>query len=549
MANVGSVGELDESGGFYPDPELDDELRDILYECYNNTALFAKTFFPEDVALNFTSLHHEILRVIDSAKPRSKVVIAAPRGIGKTTLATLFIAKQIVYRASRFVCYVSKTETHAIEQTEAVKEMLLDPVKSALFGDVKAREVPGVGKEFSKKSWIANDFTAVVPRGARQQIRGLKWRRFRPDLFLFDDLEDDILIQSEEQRKLLKRWFFGAAIKAHAIDSPWKLIYIDTIKHEDALIVDLLSLPGWEKVELSACTEDYKTLVPEFLPQDELDEEIEEHRSLGIMDVFLRERMCKVVSSETATFKEEFFKYYDERDLKFQERIKRGKIVTFILVDPAKTAAAHAADVAIGAVAVDYETSAFYIRDIDSGHYHPDETYNKAIDMAVKYNAPCIGVEVTGLNEFITYPFMDMIIRRSKETGKVFRLYELKARRGQGEFSGVGGGKKGRIAGLVPYYRSGLVYHNKAVTAVLEQQLLSFPSSKKWDVMDMVSYILELMAILNQYVGVGEEDGMESWEEVKEEYRELEEEMGVYEDEWIMEVDEVEIPQTLRGEI
>ena len=92
-------------------------------------------------------------------------------------------------------------------------------------------------------------------------------------------------------------------------------------------------------------------------------------------------------------------------------------------------------------------------------------------------------------------PFTDAMIRR----GKHYEIVELKARQGQGQYAKAGRGKEGRIAGLVSYYRQGVVFHNSVNSGPLEQQLLSFPRSKRWDLMDAAAYIVEMLDIGNKF--------------------------------------------------
>ena len=67
----------------------------------------------------------------------------------------------------------------------------------------------------------------------------------------------------------------------------------------------------------------------------------------------------------------------------------------------------------------------------------------------------------------------------------------------------VSDGKAGRVAALAPYYRQGLVWHNSHSCRALEEQLLSFPHSRKWDVMDAAAYAVYVMSELSLYMGGG----------------------------------------------
>ncbi len=59
--------------------------------------------------------------------------------------------------------------------------------------------------------------------------------------------------------------------------------------------------------------------------------------------------------------------------------------------------------------------------------------------------------------------------------------------------------KEDRIAALVPLYRQGLIWHNKNISGPLEAQLLSFPNSKRFDLMDAFAYIVELLEKGDRY--------------------------------------------------
>jgi hypothetical protein len=124
--------------------------------------------------------------------------------------------------------------------------------------------------------------------------------------------------------------------------------------------------------------------------------------------------------------------------------------------------------------------------------------YDAMFDMGIRLGAKVLGVEETGLAEFIKQPIKNEMFKRScNGKGAFFELIWLKARGGQkGEK-----GKVLRIKELVPYYRQGYMYHNKRCvnTKKLESQLLMFPRSKLWDCMDCLAYIIEMLELGERY--------------------------------------------------
>jgi len=487
-------------------PQKQGISEEILQACYHSTPLFCRTFFSDRFYTPFNDLHEQIFDLIDARDSKGrpayrKIAIAAPRGLGKTSILAMgYVAKAIAYRDHAFAVVISQSATAAIMQTENLKrELLGNKLFTHAFnqGHSIKPEKGEFEESFSKDTWVAKlrckepgyYGTMILPRGSGQQIRGVLFGSARPSLLIFDDLEDKETINNEDIRADRKRWFFGDAMKTIDRYSPdnYQALYIDTVKHEDCLLLSLMESSDWETLNLSACDETYKTLAPSYMTQVDLDKLIKVARDEGTLDVFAMEYMNEPISREKASFKQEYFKYYDEGTEGLQ---KNKNVENVVLLDPAKSQSEHGARSAMVCWGVNTMTGNLYIRDIVEGMFAPDNMYAELFSMALRNNAQVIGYEITGLNEFITYPLEDAMLR----AGYRFELVPLQARQGSGEYSGRGKGKVGRIAALVPYYRKGLIYHNGSCTAALEQQLLSYPKSKRWDIMDAAAYIVEMLA-------------------------------------------------------
>lgn len=460
--------------------EHSSEIQDLLVECYKSDKVFAKTLFPESFSGPMTALHNDIFALTESKE--KFVAIAAPRGIGKTTIARTKAAKNILYQDSYFIPYVSKSHDSALLQTENLKrDLTSSPDIKKLFGPIKTKSL-GDGdfsESFSKKSWVAYN-SLVIPRGAQQQIRGLVYNNHRPDLFIIDDLEDDDQIENPEYRSRIKLWFHSVLMKAISRYShDWRLIYIDTVKHEDSLLEELLASDRWASTRLELCDDECRSTVPELWSDEEVKEEYEYHEKEGMLDVFYREYRNIPLSTKDAIFQQQYFKYYEPTEV----NLKKMEFV--VIVDPAKTVKLHAADSAIVGIGLDMASNAIYIHDIDAGKFYPDELYEKMFQMCQRLGATVLAIEETSLNEFIKQPVKNEIVKRHINV----QLVWLKARGGEKDARG----KDKRISSLAPYYRSGYILHNPAVCGILEAQLLPHPRAKRKDVADATAYIVELM--------------------------------------------------------
>lgn len=468
------------------------EIQAWLETTYTSTKMTAKDLFPENFYSPFCSLHDQIFEWLDRktfvdkngvVRPSNKKVCAAPRGIGKTTIVRTVAAKAILWRDVNFITYTSNSADVAGMQTENLKADLRSPLIKDLFGDIKIANYDGDDTTFGKKAWIAFGSTMILPRGFEQQHRGLNWRGHRPQILILDDLEDKDLIQNEVNRKKLKERFFSDIEKCiNRFQKDYTFIYIDTLKHEDSLLALLLESSDWDSLTLSICDENYNTLAPEYMSNEDIAHEVEMHREKGVLDEFYREYMNIPISTEDAVFMSKYFRYYDEAEDKLDQN---PRIENVVIVDPAKTVKLHSAESAIIGIGFDRSDNRIYIRDLLAQKLYPDQLYDRTFEMVQRLKARVVAVEVTGLNEFITYPIKTEITKRNLNV----EFIELNAR----------GKKEERIAHLAPFYRKGMIYHNKQVTGPLEAQLLSFPRSKRLDCMDAEAYFIELLEKAERY--------------------------------------------------
>ncbi len=481
---------------------MDKDTENILSQCSVSTRMTAESFFPERFYAPFAdNVHGKIFDLIDG--PERKVAIAAPRGWGKTSIVALaLMARYILFNHTGFICYINKSHDAASLQTENLRrELVTNREIRHFFGDFKSRDVNAAefDEVFSKKAWVAYN-TLVWPRGAGQQVRGVLFKNDRPGLIVIDDLEDPQKVKNPDIRTGWYEWLYADVIKAvPRLHKNWKIVYIDTLKHEDSTLQKLIDSDEWASVRLEACDDNFKSTAPHFMSDEDIMEEWEEHVKSGQTDVFFRELRNLPISTKDASFQKDYFKYYnvphdvgtDSKDLKILDVDiqKDVRVESAVILDPAKTVKIHSAESAIIGLGFDFTKARVYVRDLVSEKMYPDEIYDAMFGMATRLDAKVIGIEETSLNEFIKQPIKNEMFRR----GDFFQLVWLKAR---------GGMKKElRIRELVPYYRGGYIYHNKACVtmAKLEAQLMMFPRSKLWDLMDGLAYLIELLELGERY--------------------------------------------------
>ena len=198
-----------------------------------NIALFGWFINSHYVELETPEFHKEILAdVSDKSKPF--VADAAPRGHAKsTTVDFVFPLWSGCNGEHHFCLLVSDTYAQSVEFVNALKDEFDSNVKIRwLYGDLTS-DLWRDG-EFVLSTGIK--FLAI---GAGMKVRGLRFRQYRPDLVIVDDLENDEQVASVEQRKKLKRWFTKALLPALSRDG--RCIVIGTILHFDSLLNNIIN--------------------------------------------------------------------------------------------------------------------------------------------------------------------------------------------------------------------------------------------------------------------------------------------------------------------
>lgn len=495
-------------------PILDKQLQAVLSECSHDTSVMAKSFFPERFHLPFAEqIHDVIFDLVDG--PHNKVAIAAPRGYGKTSIVGLaLMARYILFNLTNFIVYINKSHDAASLQTENLRrELVTNKMVKQCFGPFRHRGVKRneFDEVFSKKAWVAYD-AMVWPRGAGQQVRGVLFKNDRPGLIIVDDLEDPDQIENDDIRNGWHQWLYADVIKSFPrFHQNWKIVYIDTLKHEDSTLQKLLDSKEWKSVRLEGCDDNFEATAPEFMSTEDIKKEWQEHCEAGQEDVFFREVRNLPISTKDSAFQRKYFQYYnitvehsyrEEKDLKLTDaEVQMDRdIETVCILDPAKTVKIHSAESAIIGVGIDLAKARLFVRDVVSEKMYPDEIYDELFGMGLRLGAKVLGIEVTSLNEFIKQPVKSEMFRRSTKGGKFFELIWLTPR---------GGDKKQlRIKELVPWYRQGYIYHNARCANIqaLEAQLLMFPRSKLWDIMDALAYIIYMMEQGERYFVPPDED-------------------------------------------
>lgn len=370
---------------------------------------------------------------------------------------------------------ISNTLTQASLQLENLKnEIEKNERFKGIYGDLK------VAKKWNQEEVELRGQIKIFARGQGQQIRGLKYLQYRPDLVILDDLEDNELVLSQERREALKRWLHSEVYPALDVTNG-RIIYIGTILHHDSLlnnVLDPTKYKEWYKRRYKAIQDDGEhVLWEDHLNLKDLEAIKKNAIESGAGHLFYAEYQNEPRDSEVQFFRREDWRYYKPEDL-------QNKLLnTFSCADLAVSREKRADFSVIVTVSLD-QAGNYYIREIRRGKWSPKEIVDQLFLVNSMWSPLKIGIE-DGVEWKTLKPYVEdeTVIRRT-----YLPLEEIK-HGGQSKLH-----SSTRVRGLDPLYKKHIMFHPEGGANVesLEEELFMFPSGKHDDIIDALAYILRI---------------------------------------------------------
>mgnify|MGYP002397861894 CR=1 FL=1 len=279
---------------------------------------FAKFFFPEALEEQSPELHLNLFA--DFASGRN-FADAAPRGHAKTTIGSVEVIYRIVCELNHYTLVISDTYSQAKD--------IVDNIRGELEGNRFLLWV--YGSLATDWHWTSGSFTTsnnvrVTARGSNMKVRGLKFRHWRPDFALIDDLENDEAVGKTERREKLLNWFKKALMPAMARKNS-QIAVVGTVLHNDSLLNNMLEglkgFKGWLRHRWAALIElpdgTQTSLWPGMFPVTDLvrmRDDPDYDRYMGPI-AFAQEMQNEAVDDSSRIIKREWIYGTEERPLTY----------------------------------------------------------------------------------------------------------------------------------------------------------------------------------------------------------------------------------------
>ena len=222
------------------------EKQDIYLRGFDDVLFFAEQHFPNVFTVECGPHASPILNCIPAGERGRRVNIIAPRGCGKSTyIAVIYVLHCVYYKEEferrglmpdSFIVILCGTEDLAVARLRDIRLKIED--------DRNFRHLKGNGTWSTDQLDTANG-VCLIPVGRQGRIRGELKDLTRPTLIVLDDVEDGEAIQNPRIREKNWKWFNEDVMAAGRIDGKTNFIHVDTVKHEEAISVQLQNLPDW----------------------------------------------------------------------------------------------------------------------------------------------------------------------------------------------------------------------------------------------------------------------------------------------------------------
>jgi len=321
------------------------------------------------------------------------------RGFAKSTIFTLArTLKRILDRDWHFVIVGARDEETAAAHMHFVRlELEHNPRIAGDYGDAVTK-IRGDAED-----WIALD-TRVWARGIGQSPRGQRHRQYRPDAFVGDDLEDDIIARNPQSLKKLRDWLYGAvwpALEGGGADATFTILCtmygrgcLALQAKEMAERRDADGRPLARYLEYPALTAEGESAWPARYPTEKL------RRTASILGqrLFRREFLCKQ-DTEDAPFRPEWIRTYESHGA------DRTRLRVAAFLDPSASAAENRDFKALVVLGRREESGEIYCLHAWIRHASPGEMIRELERVAREYGPGVLACESNGFQSLI-WPLM-----------------------------------------------------------------------------------------------------------------------------------------------
>jgi len=272
---------------------------------------FFHIYFGNYITCETASFQKEIIEIAEDLDQKLAVIVSF-RGSAKSTLISLAYAIWAVVGKQnlKFVLIISQVQNQS-------KQLLANIKKEFETNDLLQKDF-GTFEEQSE-DWRANSLVLpkydakIMAASTGESIRGYRYGSHRPQLIIFDDIEDNDSVRTKDSRDKTYEFVTSDAIPAG--DTNTKTIIIGNLLHQDSVIMRFKN-----EIENGARSGIFRSypvvdkngdsLWPSQYPNKQSIIALE--KRIGNDRMYRQEFLLEIVSAEDQIIERSWIKYYDE---------------------------------------------------------------------------------------------------------------------------------------------------------------------------------------------------------------------------------------------
>ncbi|MGR3311095.1 MAG: phage terminase large subunit [Candidatus Brocadiales bacterium] len=451
-----------------------EERMDLLVrlKARDDIALFAKRYLSHYLTAEPAPFHLELYKEMEDSEKvcNKRFVCAAPRGHGKSVLVSLIYPLWcICTNRKRFIVIISSSSNIAEGFLGSIiRELENNDLLQQDFGDLVGSE------KWTSKEILTRSNVRACAKGSNSTLRGMRSFEARPDLIICDDLEDEDVVNTQEQREKLEAWFNKSVLNLQGTSGD--VFVIGTVLHYDSLLSKLLK--RWKGKRYQAIAQDETVLWPTYYTKEMLDKiKYGDGEKAGIGSVaFESEYQNNPVNPEDQIIKGEWIKYYKLEDIEGQE------LLIYSGLDPSvgrKSTSDYSAIVTIGKC-----NGKIYVLDCDMHRRSVRATAEAALRCYSKWSSYPNSQYVSMAIETNAFQVVlkQMIDDTAKEQGVFIPTLEIRNM----------SDKVARLSSISPLIESGIISFLFEQHELIEQ-LIHFPKAAHDDGPDALEMAIRIL--------------------------------------------------------
>lgn len=418
--------------------------------------------------------HHKLiaqkLEAVERGEIKRLIITMPPRHSKSVQATQAFTAWYLGRNPGGRIITASYGQELASDFGSKTRDLVASQEYRAIFPELVLKE-----DTQSKNKWATEQNGHYISVGVGGALTG----RGANILIIDDPVKNREEAESQIYREKVWNWYTSTAFTR--LEPDGAVIVIMTRWHMDDLAGRLIRQGGWDVLHLPAlATQDEKYRKQgEALWRDRYNEEklAEIKATVGTYD-WSALYQGNPILSETQEFKESMFRKIDPEEMRKIELANNLEYT--ITVDLAISEKEKADRTAITVVGKSQAKPEWYLVEVIADRLDPLQTIDALFMLYEKYRPRKIGIETVAYQRSLLYFIQEEMRRRQT----YLPLQELKAT----------GAKEMRIRGLLPLYRTGVIFHiNTPKARELEEELLLFPQSSHDDISDSMAYQLQLI--------------------------------------------------------